>query len=75
MLTLRSEDDAVLQHAARVGIDQAALQAARHVLRRRHLVEAGVVEQLGPFLELLVVDDARVGGVQLDEARRRPCAQ
>jgi hypothetical protein len=27
------------------------------------------VEQLGPFLELLVVDDARVSGVQLDEAR------
>ncbi len=63
---LAQRGDAVLQHAAGIGVDQAALQAGRHVLCRRHLVKAGIVEQLGPFLELLVVDDARISGVQLD---------
>ena len=66
---LAQRRDAVLQHGARIGIDDAGFVAPGDVLRRGHLVEAGIGEQLGPLLELLAVDGARVGGIQLDQSR------
>ncbi len=74
--------DAVDQHASAVAVDQPERQAGGGVLARRHAVEPVVGEEIGPRLELAVVEDAGVFGVELldlepelaELGRRRPVA-
>src|SRR2546426_6904790 len=59
---------AIAQHAVAVRVDQADLEATTVVVGGGDLVEALLGEEARPVLEPVVVDGARVVGVERDDA-------
>src|SRR5205823_7396937 len=63
--------DPVAEHARRVGVDDARLEPPPVVVGGRDLVDARLGEEAGPRLEAVVVDRARVVGVERGHERQQ----
>src|SRR5260370_19024290 len=66
---LAQGDDAVGEHVPALAVDQCNRQALLEILARHHLVKAILCEEIGPALELALVESVTVSAIEIGQTR------
>src|SRR5260370_18319286 len=66
---LAQGDDAVGEHVPALAVDQRNRQALLEILARHHLVKAILCEEIGPALELALVESVTVSAIEIGQTR------
>src|SRR5260370_6540806 len=66
---LAQGDDAVGEHVPALAVDQCNRHALLEILARHHLVKAILCEEIGPALQLALVESVTVSAIEIRQTR------